>query len=341
MQKADLNWADLPFGYVKTDYNVRCYFRNGKWGNLEITSSEEVPIHMAATGLHYGQEAFEGLKAFEGKDGKVRVFRWEENAKRLQASAEAIMMANVPSEIFRDAVLKVIELNRRFVPPYGSGASLYVRPLLIGSGPQVGVKPAEEYLFMVFVTPVGPYFKEGFKPVNLMLTSEYDRAAPQGTGHVKVGGNYAASLLSSKIAHEKGYAAVLYLDSKEKKYIDECGPANFFGIKEGKYITPQSKTILPSITNMSLEQIAKDIGLEVERRPIPVEELETFEEVGACGTAAVISPVGNIVDQSSGKKMCFAKDGEPGETSTKLYDRLLGIQLGDVEDQHGWVTVVD
>jgi branched-chain amino acid aminotransferase len=341
MQKADLDWGNLPFGYIKTDYNVRCYYRDGKWGELEVSSSEHIPIHMAATTLHYGQEAFEGLKAFEGKDGKVRLFRWEDNAKRLQSSADAIMMQGVPSAIFYAAVAKAIEKNKRFVPPYGSGASLYIRPLLIGSGPQVGVKPADEYLFVVFVTPVGPYFKEGFKPVNLMLTSEYDRAAPQGTGNVKVGGNYAASLRSSDVAHEKGYAAVLYLDSKEKKYIDECGPANFFGIKEGKYVTPKSNTILPSITNMSLEKIAQDLGLEVERRPVPVEELESFDEVGACGTAAVISPVGKIVEQSSGRELSFSKDGEPGQWSTKLYERLLGIQLGDQEDKHNWVTVLD
>lgn len=341
MQKADLDWANLPFGYIKTDYNVRCYYRDGKWGELEVSSSEHLPIHIAATTLHYGQEAFEGLKAFEGKDGKVRLFRWEDNAKRLQSSADAIMMQGVPADVFYAAVAKAIAKNKRFIPPYGSGASLYIRPLLIGSGAQVGVKPADEYLFVVFVSPVGPYFKEGFKPVNLMLTSEYDRAAPQGTGSVKVGGNYAASLRSSHVAHDKGYAAVLYLDSKEKKYIDECGPANFFGIKEGKYITPKSNTILPSITNMSLEKIAQDLGLEVERRPVPVEELESFEEVGACGTAAVISPVGKIVDQSTGRELSFSENGEPGEWSTKLYERLLGIQLGDQEDKHNWVTMLD
>ena len=339
-QKVNLDWGSLPFGYIKTDYNVRCYYRNGKWGELELSSSEHIPLHMAATALHYGQEAFEGLKAFEGKDGKVRLFRWQDNAKRMQNSADAIMMAKVPDELFFAAVEKAVLANQRFIPPYGSGASLYIRPLLIGSGPQVGVKPAEEYLFVVFVTPVGPYFKEGFKPVNLMITHDHDRAAPQGTGHVKVGGNYAASLSSSHMAHANGYAAVLFLDSKEKKYIDECGPANFFGIKKGLYVTPKSHTILPSITNMSLEQIAKDLGLTVERRPVPLTELESFEEVGACGTAAVISPVGKIVDPKEGTEFSFSHDGKPGEWSTKMYNQLLAIQLGDAEDTHNWVTLI-
>ena len=229
-------------------------------------------------------------------------------------------------------------MNKRFVPPYGSGASLYIRPLLIGSGPQVGVKPADEYLFMVFVTPVGPYFKEGFKPVNMLLTKEFDRAAPQGTGRFKVGGNYAASLTSMKKAHDEGYANVLFLDSKEKKYIDECGPANFFGIKDNTYITPKSDSILPSITNMSLITLAEELGLKTERRPVTETELESFEEVGACGTAAVISPIGKIVDEN-GKVYDYGS--EPGPISTKLYNKLIAIQTGDEEDTNGWVDIVE
>lgn len=335
------NWGSLPFGYHKTDYNVRCYYRDGKWGEVEVSSSEYVNIHMAATTLHYGQEAFEGLKAFRGQDGKIRVFRWEENAKRLRASAEAVMMAQVPDEIFFEAISKVIKLNERFVPPYGTGASLYLRPLLIGSGPQVGVKPADEYMFMVFVGPVGPYFKEGFKPVNIQLINDFDRAAPQGTGNVKVGGNYAASLRASERAHDEGFASVLFLDAKEKTYIDEAGPANFFGIKDNTYITPQSNTILPSITNMSLEQIAKDLGLTVERRRVHRDELETFVEAGACGTAAIISPIGKIVERTTGKEYVFSKDGNPGEISTKMYQTLQGIQQGEVEDTHNWNTIIE
>ncbi len=291
----NIDWKNLPFGYIKTDYNVRCYYRDGKWGEIEVSSSEHINLHMGASCLHYGQQAFEGLKAFMGKDGKVRLFRWEENAKRMQSSAQGILLAEVPTDLFKEAIIKAINLNRKFIPPYGSGASLYVRPLLIGSGAQVGVKPADEYLFIVFVTPVGPYFKEGFKPVDMLLTREFDRAAPLGTGKYKVGGNYAASLTSIKKAHDEGFANVLYLDAREKKYIDECGPANFFAIKGNSYITPKSESILPSITNMSLLTLAESMGLKTERRQVEYTELETFDEVGACGTAAVISPIKKIV----------------------------------------------
>lgn len=336
----DINWGDLPFGYIKTDYNVRCYYRDGKWGELEVSSEETVNLHIAATALHYGQESFEGLKAFKGKDEKVRLFRWEENAKRMRNSAKGIRMAEVPDEIFIAAVKKVIKLNERFVPPYGSGASLYLRPLLIGSGPQVGVKPAEEYMFMIFVSPVGPYFKEGFKPVKIKIEREYDRAAPLGTGSIKVGGNYAASLNALHQAHEEGYASSLFLDAKEKKYIDEAGPANFFGIKNNTYVTPKSDSILPSITNMSLIDIAQDMGMTIERRPIEVGELASFEEAGACGTAAVISPIGQIDDKATGKSFVYSKNGEAGKVSTELYKRLQGIQMGDLEDKFNWVEFV-
>ncbi len=338
---SNIDWSNLSFSYMKTDYNVRCYYRDGKWGELEVSSSDQINIHMAATALHYGQEAFEGLKAFKGKDGKVRVFRVEENAKRLQSSADGILMAPVPESLFIEAVKKVIKLNERFVPPYESGAALYLRPLLIGTGAKVGVSPADEYLFMIFVTPVGPYFKEGFKPVNMMISRKYDRAAPNGTGHIKVGGNYAASLVAGRLAHEKGYSSVLYLDSKEKKYIDECGPANFFVIKDNTYTTPESHSILPSITNKSLYELAKDSGLKVERRPILLEELDSFEEAGACGTAAVISPIGRIDDVDTGKSFIFSKDGKPGKISEMLYNRLRAIQYGDEPDKFGWITIIE
>lgn len=338
---SSIDWSNLSFSYMKTDYNVRCYYRDGKWGELEVSSSDQISIHMAATCLHYGQEAFEGLKAFKGKDGKIRVFRVEENARRLQSSADGILMAPVPEELFVEAVKKVVKLNERFVPPYGSGASLYLRPLLVGTGARVGVSPADEYLFMIFVTPVGPYFKEGFKPTNMMISRKYDRAAPNGTGHIKVGGNYAASLVAGKLAHDKGYSAVLYLDSKEKKYIDECGPANFFVIKDNTYVTPESHSILPSITNKSLYELAKDSGMKVERRPIMLEELDSFEEAGACGTAAVISPVGRIDDVDTGKSYIFSKDGKPGKVCEMLYNRLRAIQYGDEADKFGWVTIIE
>lgn len=336
-----LDWKSLPFGYMKTDYNVRCYHRNGQWGELEISSSEYIDLHIAATALHYGQEAFEGMKAFMGKDGRVRLFRWDENSVRMRRSAEGIMMAEVPDEIFHQSIVRAVQLNKRFVPPYGSGASLYIRPLLIGSGPQVGVKASGEYLFLVFVTPVGPYFKDGFMPVNMMITRTFDRAAPLGTGHIKVGGNYAASLRALEVAHKAGYASALFLDAREKKFIDEAGPANFFGIKDNTYITPSSHSILPSITNKSLQKIASDMGMKVEIRPVPVEELETFDEVGACGTAAVITPVRSIVDEFTGKTYQFSKNNEPGPVSRQLYDKLTGIQTGDLPDPYGWIEFVD
>lgn len=335
-----IDWGSLPFGYFPTDYNVRCLYRDGEWGEIEISSSELIPMHMAATCLHYGQAAFEGLKAFRGKDGKVRVFRMDENAKRIQRSAEGIMMPPLPEEKFMEMAKTVIRLNERFIPPYGSGASLYLRPLQVGISPQVGVKPAKEYLFVIFVSPVGPYFKSGFNPSACVITRDYDRAAPLGTGTYKVGGNYAASLRANHEAHEGSYSAEIYLDSKEKKYIDECGAANFFGIKGDTYVTPLSTSILPSITNKSLMQIAEDLGLKVERRHIPLEELAEFDEAGACGTAAVISPIGRIDDPETGHSYVFAKDGRPGPVSTKLYHQLLGIQTGEVDDTHHWNTIV-
>lgn len=337
----ELDWGNLSFGYIPTDYNVRCYYRNGKWGEIEVSSSETVNLHIAATALHYGQEIFEGLKAFRGKDGKVRVFRLEENAKRIIESAKGIKMQAIPVELFTEMVKKVVKLNERFVPPYGSGASLYIRPLEIGTSAQVGVKPSAEYLFLILVTPVGPYFKEGFKPTNICIMREFDRVAPKGTGRWKVGGNYAASLEAGEKAHEMGYSAVLYLDPKEKKYLDECGPANFFAIKDGKYITPASESILPSITNMSLQQLAQDLGVEVERRQIPLEELETIQEAAACGTAAVASPIAEIHDIDTGKKYIVSKDGNPGPVTTALYNKLRAIQLGEEEDIHNWNTIVE
>ncbi len=334
----NLDWANLSFGYMPTDYNVRCYYRNGKWGEIEVCSDEHIKMHMAATCLHYGQEAFEGLKAYRCPDGKIRVFRMKANAERLQSTCRGIMMPEVPTDMFEEMVKKVVRLNQEYVPTYESGATLYVRPLLIGTSAQVGVHPANEYLFLIFVTPVGPYFKGGFSSNPYVIIRDYDRSAPLGTGCYKVGGNYAASLKANHIAHEKGYACEFYLDAKEKKYIDECGAANFFGIKGNTYVTPKSSSILPSVTNDSLMQIARDLGMTVERRQIPEEELETFEEAGACGTAAVISPISYIDDLETGRRYDFGP--EPGPKSKKLFETLRGIQYGTVEDKHGWTTVV-
>ncbi len=337
----EIDWGNLGFGYMKTDFNIRCTFSNGAWGNLEVHDSEYITLHMAATSLHYGQESFEGLKAFRGKDGKIRIFRMHDNALRMQDSCAGTLMAQLPVEKFEEAVVKAVKLNERFVPPYESGASLYIRPILFGSGPQVGVKPADEYMFIVFVTPVGPYFKGGFQTTPFVIMREYDRSAPLGMGKYKVGGNYAASLVAGQRAHELGYSNIFYLDAKEKKYIDECGAANFFGIKNNTYVTPRSTSILPSITNKSLMVLAEEIGLKVERRHIPVEELATFEEAGACGTAAVISPIERIDDYDEKKSYIFSHDGKPGPICDKLYHKLLGIQYGDEPDTYSWVTVLE
>ena len=336
----DLDWSNLSFGYIPTDYNVRCYYRNGKWGEIEINSDEYLKLHMAATCLHYGQEAFEGLKAYRCPDGKVRIFRIDENAERLQRTCRGIMMPEVPTQLFKEMVIKTIRLNQEYIPTYESGATLYIRPLLLGTSAQVGVHPANEYLFIVFVTPVGPYFKGGFATNPYVIVRDYDRSAPLGTGMYKVGGNYAASLKANALAHKKGYACEFYLDAKEKKYMDECGAANFFGIKNNTYITPKSSSILPSITNKSLIQLAEDYGMKVEQRQIPEEELETFEEAGACGTAAVISPISYIDDLDTQKRYTFSKDGKPGPVSTKLYNHLRNIQYGVEPDVHGWTTVI-
>ena len=335
----ELDWKNLGFGYMKTDYNIRSYFRDGAWTTPVLTSDETVNLHMAATALHYGQNAFEGLKAFRGADGKVRIFRPDENAKRLRSSASYLRMAEPPVELFIEMVREVVKANERYIPPYGTGASLYIRPVLFGSGPQVGVKPADEYLLIIFVSPVGPYYKEGFNPIKVIIDRDHDRAAPLGTGHIKAGGNYGASLISSEEAHHKGYPSVLYLDAREKKYIDESGAANFFAIRDGKYITPKSHSILPSITNLSLMTLAKDLGLEVEARPVEASELNTFEEAGACGTAAVISPIGSVFDPETNHTYVY-NNGESGPWCQKLYHKLRAIQYGEEPDNYGWNLIL-
>jgi branched-chain amino acid aminotransferase len=335
----DLDWPHLDFGYHKTDYNIRYTWKNGSWDEGVLTTEEILSVHIAATCLHYGQQCFEGLKGFRTRNDDVVVFRIEENARRMIRSCEKILMEPVPEELFIEAVHRVINANRKYVPPHGTGASLYIRPLVLGTGPQIGVKPAGEYLFMVLVTPVGPYFKTGFKPVDLIVEEEVDRAAPLGVGDVKVGGNYAAGLRATMGAKAKGFTEVLYLDAKEKRYIDESGPANFFGItKDGRYVTPDSESILPSITNKSVITLAEDMGLKAERRHVDVEEIFDFTEAGCCGTAAVITPVGSITYRD--RKVVYSKNGKPGKHCVELYEKLTAIQVGDEPDEHGWVTVV-
>ncbi len=339
MTKANFDWPNLDFGYRDTDRNIRFTWRDGSWDDGVLTDDKTIPLHMAATCLHYGQECFEGMKAYEKKDGQVVLFRPDENARRLIRSCEKILMPPVPEAMFLDAVNRVVNENRRFVPPHGTGASLYIRPLMIGTGAEVGVKPASEYMFLIFVTPVGPYFKTGFKPMDLIVEENVDRAAPLGVGDVKVGGNYAASLRAGMPAKAKGYADVVYLDAKEKKYIDECGPANFFAItKDNRYVTPQSPSILPSITNMSLITLAEEMGLRPERRPVPIEEIFEFTEAGCCGTAAVITPIASITWHD--RKAVYCADGKPGKNCVELYNKLTAIQTGDQPDPYGWVKTV-
>lgn len=335
----NLDWASLGFNYTKTDCNVRCSFKDGKWGELEVSESEYIPMHISAACLHYGLELFEGLKAFRGVDGKVRLFRAEENAKRMQASARKLCLPEPSIELFVEACEEVIRRNTQFIPPYGTDASFYLRPLLIGSNAVLGVRPATEAMLVVFGTPVGAYFKEGIKPISVLLDREFDRAAPRGTGEVKVGGNYASSIYSGDRAHKAGFSNVLYVDAAERKYIEECGAANFFGIKNGCYVTPKSGSILPSITNKSLRELAAHLGLTVEERQVPIEELSTFAEAGACGTAAVISPIGKIVDMQTGD--IYNYGNEVGEWSMRLYNALRDIQYGRAEDTFGWTRIVE
>ncbi|MDE6811208.1 MAG: branched-chain amino acid aminotransferase [Muribaculaceae bacterium] len=341
MTPANLDWANLTFSYTPTDYNVRCTYKDGQWGPIEVSDSEYIPLHIASSCLHYGQESFEGLKAFRGKDGKVRVFRMEENAKRFIRSAEGISMQPMPVELFCEMVRKVVKLNERFIPPYGTGASLYIRPLEIGISPLVGVSPSTEYVVIMLVTPVGPYFKNGFKPIKVCMSREYDRVAPKGTGSIKIGGNYAASLNAGQMAHKMGYGNMLYFDPKDKTYIDECGAANFFAIKDNTYITPGSETVLPSITNMSLEVLAEDLGMKVERRLFKVDEFKDFEECSACGTAAVCSPIGQIDDLDTGESYKFGEEGVAGPMTTALYNKLRAIQYGEEPDTHNWCEIIE
>ena len=341
MEKKELDWKNLGFNYIKTDLRYVAHFKDGQWSEGALVEECNLSIHESSTCLQYGQQCFEGLKAYTTKAGKVVLFRPDQNAARFRRSARRIMMAEVPEEMFLDAVKKTVAANRAWVPPYGSNATLYIRPYLLGVGENIAVKPAEEYLFSVFVMPVGPYFKGGMTPVNLMVCEEYDRAAPLGTGPYKVGGNYAAGLEPNSKAKAAGFAEMIYLDALTHTCIDEVGAANFFGITaDGKFVTPASPSILPSITKFSLIHIAeKMLGMEIEQRPVRVDELDQFTEAGACGTAAVISPIGGISYQ--GKLHTFYGEGkEVGPVTKQLYDILTGMQSGDREAPEGWVSEV-
>ena len=332
-----LDWKNLGFDYLPTNAFIQTDYAGGKWSELEVKKDPHLTLHIAANCLHYGQACFEGLKAFTTKSGKVVIFRPDRGARRLIGSATRICMQSPPEDMFIEACKMAIRENPEFVPPYGTGASLYIRPLLIGTQPLVGVNPSETYTFVVFVTPVGPYYKDGFFPVKAVVIDDFDRAAAQGVGQTKVAGNYAAGLMSGIKAKKQGYPIVLYTDPVEHKHIDEFGTSNFLGITdEGEYKTPDSPSILRSITNASLQVLAEEYGLNVVRDRIPLDELSQFKEVGACGTAAVITPIYSI---TRGKQTwTFGRPDEAGQTLKKLYEHLQGIQYGEREDTHGWLV---
>lgn len=341
LRPENIKWDELGFDYINTDYRYLAEYKDGQWQEGKLVEDNVLHIAEGSTALHYGQNTFEGLKAFRQEDGKINIFRPYENAKRMVNSAERLAMEPYPVDAFVEAVKQTVKANADWVPPYGSGASLYIRPLLIGVGDNIGVKPASEYLFTIFVMPVGPYYPDGMKPTKFVTTT-YDRAAPQGTGAAKVGGNYGGSLIADAEAQEKGFGGAIFLDPRDHKYIEEVGSANFFGITENdEYVTPESDSVLPGITNKSLRYLAEnELGLKVSKRKIAVEEFENFTEAGACGTAAVITPVAGI--QVDDKYVPFYSEEEAGPVTQKLYDLLLAIQYGDVEPpEEDWIVQVD
>ena len=340
MEKKNIDWANLGFGYVDTDKRFVSNYKDGAWDEGVLTEDATVTISECAGVLQYAQTIFEGMKAYTTEDGRIVIFRPDLNAKRMADSARRLEMPVFPEDKFVEAVAQVVKANAAYVPPYGSGATLYLRPYMFGSSPVIGVKPAAEYQFRVFATPVGPYFKGGVKPLTIKI-SDFDRAAPNGTGHIKAGLNYAMSLHAIVTAHEEGYDENMYLDAATRNYVEETGGANFlFVTKDNKVVTPKSDSILPSITRRSLMIVAKEyLGLEVEERPVHKDELKDFAECGLCGTAAVISPVGKIVDH--GTEICLPSGmTEMGPITKKLYDTLTGIQMGRLEAPEGWIYEV-
>lgn len=339
MSEKNMNWKELGFAYHKCNSMFVTKWKDGFWDEGHMVEEDMINIHVSSTCLHYGQESFEGMKAYRAKDGRILLFRPDMNSKRMNRTAERMLMPTYPEDKFIEAVKKVVKANEEFIPPYGTGGSLYLRPMEIGIGANLGVRPAPEYMLAIFASPVGAYFKAGLAPVNF-VTTHYDRAAAYGTGQAKVGGNYAASLLPHKEAVDAGYADCIYLDPLTHTKIDEVGAANFFGItKDNKFITPISSSILGSITKYSLLQCAKDLGMDAQEGEVFINKLDEFAETGACGTAAVITPIGSITHE--GKKYVFYDENEVGPITRKLYEYLTGIQFGDVEDIHGWVVEVN
>lgn len=343
--KLDTPWEELGFEFRPTKSNLRITYKNGEWGEMELCEDPNITLHMGATALHYGQACFEGLKAFAHADNSVHVFRPDQNAIRLQSSCERTLMPVLPHDLFLKAVNEVVRDNIEYVPPYGSGGALYLRPLLFGSGPRIGLQPADEYTFILMVLPVGDYYKGGLSsPVDGVIVTDFDRAAPRGVGNVKVAGNYAADMLPNMRSKKMGYPISLYLDAQTQSVVEEFSTSNFVGINSEKmtYVTPSSGSVLPSITNKSLMEIAEKEGLTVERRNISLDELDTFDEVLACGTAVVVTPVGSVAmlgeDGSEEKKYTFGDrpSEEIGPITRRLYDRVRGIQYGEEEDTFNW-----
>lgn len=340
-QKAlNIDWENLGFTYIKTDYRFISYWKDGKWDDGEMTTDNKVHISEGSPVLHYGQSCFEGMKAYRTKDGSINLFRPDENAKRMINSCQRLLMPEYPVEKFVEAAKAVVKANEKWVPPYNTGSTLYLRPYLMGVGDNIGVSPATEYIFSIFAMPVGPYFKGGLTPTNFIV-SDYDRAAPHGTGAAKVGGNYASSLLPGKEAHDRNFSDCIYLDPATHTKIEEVGSANFFGItKDNRFVTPKSPSILPSITKYSLLYLAEHhLGMEVEEGDVFIDQLDKFSEAGACGTAAVISPIGGI--QYGDNFHVFNSETEVGPVTRKLYEELTGIQFGDLEAPEGWIVKVD
>lgn len=340
IQPESIDWSTLGFDYIKTDYRYRARWKDSQWDSGELVEDDYIKLHEGSTVLHYGQHCFEGLKAYRTKNGDIQLFRVDENAKRMIKSCQRLMMPTISEERFIEAVKETVKANERWVPPYGTGASLYIRPYMFGVGPNIGVQPAKEYIFAIFVVPVGAYFKGGLTPTNFVVT-DYDRAAPNGTGASKAGGNYGGSLLPGHEAKSQGYSDVVYLDPKNHESIEEVGAANFFAIThDDVFVTPKSLSILPSITKLSLLHIAKEyLDLEVEEGRILITELDRFKEAGAMGTAAVIAPINGLMVH--GELHEFAPDNEVGPITKKLYDILNGIQFGDIEAPEGWIFKVN
>jgi len=338
-KEVNLDWSQLGFSYIKTDYRYISEWKDGQWDYGKLTEDNTLTISEGSTALHYGQQCFEGLKAYRTMDGKIQLFRPNQNAKRLNASCQRLLMPQIPEEKFIDACIKLVKANIDWVPPYGSGATLYIRPYVIGIGDNLGVKPADTYIFGVFCVPVGPYFKGGMVPVNFTI-SDFDRAAPNGTGGIKVGGNYAASLYPHHLATQKRFGDCIYLDPATHTKIEEIGAANFFGITTNhKFVTPKSPSILPSITKHSLMHLASHyLGMEVEEKDVLIDKLDEFIEAGACGTAAVITPIGGI--EYKGKLHIFYSETEVGPITKLLYKTLLDIQFGEIDSPKDWIVEV-